>query len=246
MKKLPSIFITLLIAAIILFVAGLILLPDQMESLWRQADLPEAPLSQIKTLTGHAAEPQEARLYGTLEAHVTHVMSEINGRAVRVLVEEGETVAAGQPLVYLDPSDTQAQIAAAEEAVAASRAARDATAAPPDETIAALAQETVNAARTEVANARRDLEQAQDMLANPLALDAQIDQTAAMIPVAQAGIDAAKASVKQIQVLIDDAQKDGSREGKYKVRILQEQKAAAEEEQNAVQARLNGLHRTLA
>ncbi len=246
MKKLPSIFITLLIAAIILFVAGLILLPDQMESLWRQADLPEASLSQIKTLTGHAAEPQEARLYGTLEAHVTHVMSEINGRAVRVLVEEGETVAAGQPLVYLDPSDTQAQIAAAEEAVAASRAARDATAAPPDETIAALAQETVNAARTEVANARRDLEQAQDMLANPLALDAQIDQTAAMIPVAQAGIDAAKASVKQIQVLIDDAQKDGSREGKYKVRILQEQKAAAEEEQNAVQARLNGLHRTLA
>ena len=245
MRKFLSLFIPILLAVVILFTAALLLIPHRVETLWLRAGLPTETISQMETLSGQVSEPQEIRLYGALEARVTHVMSELTGRAVAVLVDEGAAVVAGQPLIRLDPTDARAQIAAAREGVAAAKAARDAAAAPPDDSLTALADESVAAARINVENARRSLEQARDMLENPQALTAQINQTAALIPVAKAGVDAAEAGVKQVQVLIDQAKNDGSREGKYKTRILTEQKAAAEEELKAAQARLNGLYRTL-
>ena len=245
MKKFLSIFIPILIAAGILFVAALLLIPDSVETLWQQAGLPREPLDQLQSLTGRAIEPAETRLYGTLEARVTYAMGETQGRAVKVLVDEGDDVSAGDVLVQLDPSDVQAQIAAAQEAVAAAEAARNAVAAPPDETVRAAADSAVAAAQTEIKNAKRTLKQAQDVLANPIAIDARIKQTAALIPVAKANVDAAEAGVKQVDVLINDARADGSREGKYKVQILEAQKAAAQAELKAAQARLNGLYRTL-
>ena len=221
-------------------------MPDSVENAWQTLGLPQEPLAQMQNLTGQAIAPQETRLYGTLEARVFHVMSETPGRAVEVLADKGDMVEAGQPLIRLDPTEVQAQIASAEEAVAAARAARDAVAAPPDDTVKALADEAVAAARVEVANAQRTLDQAREMLENPQDIESQINQTAALIPVAQSDVEAAEANIKQVQVLIDDAKTDGSLQGKYKVRILEEQKAAAEEELNAAQARLNGLYRTLA
>jgi len=97
-----------------------------------------------------------------------------------------------------------------------------------------------------VENARRTLAQARAMLEDPQAIQTQIDQTAALIPVARAQVEAAQANEDQILALIEDAKTDGSMQGKYRVRILQEQKAAAEAEMAAAQARLNGLYRTLA
>ena len=247
MKKLFSILIAIAIVVVILFAAALFLMPDNVENAWQDLGLPQETLAQVETLTGQAAAPpEEIRLYGTLEARVVHVMSEIQGRSVDVLADEGDMVDAGQTLISLDPTEVQAQIASANEAVAAAQAARDAVAAPPDETVKALADEAVAAARVDVENAERSLEQAKEMLENPLAIESQIHQTAALIPVAKANVDAAKANISQVQVLIDDAKTDGSFQGKYKVRILEEQKAAAEEELNAAQARLNGLYRTLA
>ncbi len=246
MKKRLSILIPILLAALVLFAAALLLIPEQTANAWRQLGLPQEPLTRLEMLTGRAVAPQETRLYGALEARTNHVMSELPGRAAAVLVKEGDQVEAGQPLIRLDASDVQAQIAAAEEAVSAAEAARDAAAAPPDETVKNLADEAVAAARTDVQNARRTLEHAREMLENPLAIQSQIDQTAALISVAKANVEAAEAGVQQTQALIDDAKTDGSMQGKYKVQSLQEQKAAAEAELKAAQARLNGLYRTLA
>ncbi len=246
-KRFLSILISLTLTAAILFTAALFLIPASVESAWRDLGLPEKPLAQWETLAGRTSvTPQETRLYGSLEARSVHVMSELDGRAVKVLAAEGDSVEAGQPLIRLDPTDVQAQIAAAEQAVAAAKAARDAAAAPPNETVKALADEAVSAARTDVENARRTLEQARAIRENPQAIQTQIDQTAALIPVARAQVEAAQASVDQSQTLIEEARTDGSMQGKYRVRILEEQKAAAEAELKAAHARLNGLYRTLA
>ena len=246
MKRTLATLLTLSVTAAILYAGALLLIPDQVADLQRRLGLPAPPLTRQEEPALPLARPQEIRLYGTLEARATHVMSELDGQAVAVLVEEGEWVEAGQPLLLLDPTDVLAQLAAGQEAVAAAEAARDAVAAPPDETVRALADRSVEAARTELFNARRSLVQALVVRENPLALQARIDQTAALIPVAQARVDAAQAGVKQAQVLIEDARTDLSREGKYRVRILEAQKAAAEEELNAARAQLNGLQRTLA
>lgn len=248
MKKFINILLILLFAAAILFAAGAFLAPDVVQTRWQQAGLPPSPLERMLALTGNmtASGNQDLRFYGTLEARTFTVMSEIPGRASAVLVDEGDSVEAGQILIRLAPDDVQAQITAAEEAVAAARAARAAVAAPPDQSVVALTDQKVAVAQVDLENARRSLKVAQEMAVNPLALEAQINQTASLIPVAKANIDAAQASVKQLTVLLTDAQGDGSREGKYKAQMLQAQKTAAEQEVNAAQARLNGLYRSYA
>ena len=246
-KRILTILLSLILALGVLLLAAILLIPDQVERAWQLSGLPEGYLLQVESWLGKA-EPAatEIRMYGTLEARVTHAMSELNGRAVEVMVEEGDWVEAGQPLIRLDSTDVQAQIAAAEEALAAAQAARDAAAAPPGPEIRRVADSAVKKAQAELENAQRILDHARNVRENPVALNAQINQTAALIPVAQAQVEAANAAIKQTDVLIGDAITDGSREGKYKVRILQAQKAAAQASLEAAQARLNGLIQTLA
>ncbi len=245
-KRILTILIGFLLAVTVLFLAAILLIPEETEHFWKQTGLPEAYLMQIETWLGRVTPAtKETRLYGTLEARTIHAMSEIPGRAVDVLVEEGAWVEAGQPLIHLDPAEVQAQIAAAQESLMAARAARDAVAAPPGPEVRRMAETAVDKAQIELENARRTLEHARAVRNNPVALDAQIDQTAALIPVAQAQVEAAQAAVKQVDVLLQNAITDGSREGKYKARILQAQKAAAEASLDATNARLRGLYQTL-
>ena len=246
-KRILTVLLALSFAAIVVFFAAILLMPEQVEQTWRLWRLPPAPLAQMQSWLGRAQpSSHEVRVYGTLEARTIHAMSELEGRAIQVLVEEGDWVAAGQPLIRLDPTDVHTQIAAAEEAVAAAQAARDAAAAAPGPEVQQMADTAVAAARTQLENARRSLKQAQQVLENPLVLEAQINQTAALIPIAKAQIEAAEADIKQLQILIDDARTDGSMQGKYKVRTLEEQQAAAKASLDAAKARLGGLYRTLA
>ncbi len=246
-KQLVSILIVILVVGAILFVAALIFIPQEVHQTWLQWGLPPQPLEQLQARFQPAGpgESAQVRLYGTLEARPIHVMSEVRGRAVAVLVEEGDWVEKDQVVIRLDPTDVQAQIAAAEEGLAAAQAAREAAAAGPGPETQRVAQSQVDAARAALANARRNLDYARNVWENPLTLDAQIDQTAALIPVAQAQVDAAQADIHQIDALLVDARTDGSREGKYRVRILEEQRAAAEANLAAAQARLQGLRETL-
>ena len=245
-KRILIILISLLLATAIVFLAALTLMPSQTIQTWRQWQLPQTPLLQMQPWLGRfQPASDQVRLYGTLEARTLHAMSELEARATEVLVTEGDWVEVGQPLIRLDPTDVQAQIAAAEKAVTAAQAARNATAAAPGPEVHQLADSAVAAAQTELDNARRSLEQARKALQNPLDLDAQINQTAALIPTAQAQVQAAEADIRQLQIFIDDARTDGSMQGKYKVRILEEQKAAAEASLDAANARLSGLYRTL-
>lgn len=248
MRRLLSTLVILLILTAFLAAAALIFIPDRVEQAWGQAGLPREPLDRALALSGSAplVPSDSLRLYGILEADVTHAMSELSGRATAVLVEEGETVEAGELLVTLDPTQVQAEIVAAEEVVASASAARDAVASGPRESAIAVADSAVASAETQLANAQRTLAQAQSDLEDPQAITTQIDRTRALIPAAKAAVERAKASVGQADVLLQQARTDGSREGQFQQQLYERQKAAAEAEIEAAQARLQGLQRTLA
>ena len=81
-------------------------------------------------------KPKPLVLAGTLEARTVNVGSLVGGRVVRVHVDEGHQVAAGQTLVTLETETVDRQIAEQQAAIAAARAQlAKANAGPRDEEI---------------------------------------------------------------------------------------------------------------
>lgn len=81
-------------------------------------------------------KPKPLVLAGTLEARTVNVGSLVGGRVTRVLVDEGQDVAAGQVLVTLETETLDRQIAEQQAAIAAARAnLAKAVAGPRDEEI---------------------------------------------------------------------------------------------------------------
>lgn len=248
MRRLLSILLTLLIVAAVAAIAAFFLLPERFEATWQRANLPPAMLTRARALLGRESEltPNEIRLYGVLEVSETYAMSELAGRAMAVLVVEGNSVESGQPVVSLDPIEAQAQVAAAGQSLIAAQAARAAAAAPPARAVVALAASSVAAAQTQLDNARRSLAQAEGNLQQPLELDAEINSTRSQIPVAEAGVSGAEADLARVRVLLENARTDGSREGQFTQQILERQMAAAQATIEASQAHLSGIQRAVA
>ncbi|MGQ9578964.1 MAG: HlyD family secretion protein [Candidatus Aminicenantales bacterium] len=69
-----------------------------------------------------AAEDNLIRVTGTIESRTARISPRVSGRVLRVLVEEGQTVQPGQPLVELDHEYLDLQLKQAEAAAAAARA----------------------------------------------------------------------------------------------------------------------------
>lgn len=248
MRRLLRLLTLTLLAGLLLALAAFFLLPERVATLWQQMNLPPHLLSQAQNLSGQARDEDEEsiRLYGLLEAPEYYAMSELDGRVERVLVEEGALVSAGQPLLQLDTAAVESEIAAAAAALEAAQAARAAATEPPSAARIAVAEAAVEAAASEKAGAKRSLAQAQAELADPQALTSQIDQTRALIPAAQAAVDAARAGSERIEVMLEEARRDNSREGKFRQSILAAQGAAAQADVEAEEARLAGLQQTLA
>jgi len=81
-------------------------------------------------------KPKPLVLAGTLEARTVNVGSLVGGRVVRVLVDEGHSVTAGQPLVTLETETIDRQVAEQQAAIATARAElAKAVAGPRDEEI---------------------------------------------------------------------------------------------------------------
>ncbi len=243
MSRLFSVLLALLIIGIVAVVLAFVLMPTAVTTLWQDLGLPSAWLGRVIAEDGSATGA--IRLYGVLEAAETYVMSELSGRITAVLVEEGDWVEAGQPLVRLDGTEPAARLAAARAAVEAAEAARTAADAPPSPTILALAATRVTVAATELEAAQRRLEEARRRREELVALEGEIATTQAAISAAQAAVDHARAEVARIEVLLAKAQEDGSREGQYQQRILDLHHQAARAQVEAAQARLDGWQRRL-
>lgn len=93
-------------------------------------------------------QPKPLVLAGTVEARTVNVGSLVGGRVVRVHVDEGHAVAAGQVLVTLETETLDRQIAEQQAAIATARAELSiALAGPRDQEIRAAAAVAENEAR---------------------------------------------------------------------------------------------------
>ena len=126
--------LVILVAVLLLassFLVALAVAPAQVERVWRGAGLPPNAIRKLAAMlpgqvgTGlpePADQPGALTASGTLEAEETQIASEIAGQVTGVLVDEGQAVEIGQPLVSLDDTYLQAQLAEADQAVLTARA----------------------------------------------------------------------------------------------------------------------------
>ena len=142
----------------------------------------------------HGPEP----LLGTLEWDRVAVPAEVSEPIMQILVKEGDTVAADQPILTLDPRRTQAQV--------------DAASADVERMTAALAElrhgarpETIDASRAQLAraqttasNARLTRDRAAEMRRKGLNSQADLDNAETALRQASADANAARANLEEL------------------------------------------------
>ncbi len=183
---------------------------------------------------------------GTIEATAIDVAADLSGRILTMLAGEGDTVAAGAPLVELDRSLLLAQREQAAAALATVQADLARVQAPPRTEIVAIA-----AAELARAEAARDgaydvWQAAQAVITRPLELDAQLDGLQNRLAILGKQIEGAQAAVHAAEIVRDEAARtQGSDEEKTNYQAALKQVEAAQAGQSAVEAELAGVRRQL-
>lgn len=180
---------------------------------------------------------------GFIEGEEIAIAPEVGGRLEAVMVEEGNTVKAGQELVRLDRAMIDAQIAQAQAALATAQAQlaqvkAGSRAEEVRQAEAALAQ--ANAARD---GAKRAWENTQTVRASPQELDVRIAAAETQYKTLKFQFDAAVANAKSAE-----ARKDaigGVDQTRVEGKVIVEQWAAAVAGQQAAEAQLAGAYKGL-
>jgi len=193
-----------------------------------------------------AEEEQPLVVSGVIEGKEVTIASEFGGRVVRLEVDEGDKVTAGQVLVVLDSSDLQAQLAQAQAAVAAAEAnlANVKAGAHPAEIMAARA--ALHQAIAERDAAKTAWQDALAILADPQEIQARIVEAQAAVDLAAVQVEQAQAQVAAAQVERDRYRARGSLEEKRLYAVYDYQVQAAQAALEAAQANLEGAKQTLA
>lgn len=194
-------------------------------------------------------------------ARIAEIHPKISGRVARVLAQDGDRVAAGQPLVELDATDQRADLAQAEAAVAAAEArlALLQSGARPEErqvvsNAYTQAQNQVKASETQVALAQASLRVAEDnlrrheqLLREGAIAQAQVDQARLQADQARAQVQAAQTQLEVARIALDSAAQQravvegGAREEELRAARAQLEQARAV----AAHARQRVAHMTL-
>ncbi len=155
-------------------------------------------LCACAALAGCARESGPAPLLGTLEWDRIAVPAEVSEPITKILVDEGDTVTAGQLLLTLDPRRTQAQLDAAQ-------ANAQRLAAAFDELRHGARIETIDAARaalaraqTTAANARIARNRAADIRRRGLNSQADLDNASTALRQADADVKSAQANLDEL------------------------------------------------
>jgi HlyD family secretion protein len=132
---------------------------------------------------------------GFIEGKEVTIASETSGRIAEMLVDRGDTVKAGDVLARLDGATLESQRAEAAAGLAAAQAnlARVQAGARPEQIAAARA--ALAQAEAERDGAAQAVVHAQDVISNPLSLDAEIDAARAQVRLAEQGVEMAKADL---------------------------------------------------
>jgi HlyD family secretion protein len=137
---------------------------------------------------------------GFIEGTEVTIASESSGRIAEMLVDRGDAVQKGDILARLDDAVLQSQRLEAEAGLSAARAnlARVTAGARPEEIAAsraALAQ-----AEAERDGAAQAVVLAQEVISNPLSLDAEIDAARTQVRLAEQGVEMARADLAETEL----------------------------------------------
>jgi len=167
---------------------------------------------------------------GTIEATEVDVSAKVSGRILKLLVDEGDAVRAGQVIALIDGREIRAQVAQARGAYEAAQARlRDLLSGAREEEIR-QAQANLAQAQAAAEGARRNLETVQEMFAKATELKAQLvsaqtayesaekayQQARAKLELVEAGtrpeqIEQARAAVEQAKAQALNARQDAER-----------------------------------
>jgi HlyD family secretion protein len=137
---------------------------------------------------------------GFIEGEEVIIAPEMAGRIAEMQVDRGDRVTAGDVLVRLDDAVLQSRRLEAEAGLAAARAnlAHVTAGARPEEI--AAAQAALVQAQAERDGAAQAVIHAQDVISNPLSLDAEIDAARTQVRLAEQGVEMAKADLAAMEL----------------------------------------------
>lgn len=160
---------------------------------------------------------------GRIEGYETDIGTKVAGRVEEVTVREGETVQAGQPLVYLDDAELQAQL---QGAIATLEAAKQQE---------ANARLQISVLESQVTEAQLNLQQAQE------STQGQVSQAEAQVASAIAQLREAEAQVIEVEAQVELARLNRDRYAQLvnEGAVTQQQFDQAQTEYTTAQATLS-------
>ena len=156
-------------------------------------------LIMLATLACHRGTGTRIVGSGTVEVREIDVAPQVAARVVRVGVEEGQDVAAGDTLAVLRQSTTRADIAGAEARVAAAQAALQEAVAGPRAGEIERAGAELRQAEAEAGRAARDLERLRPLGASGTVSRQSVDATETAARTAAARRDAAREALRLLR-----------------------------------------------
>jgi HlyD family secretion protein len=157
------------------------------------------PLLLLLALVGCSRSGDPIRGTGTVEVREMDVTPQVPARVVRVLVDEGASVRAGDTLVILSQSTTRADIAGQEARVRAAEASlREALAGPRRQEIE-RAEADLRVAESEVQRSARELDRIGPLAAKAVVSKQALDEARAAAEAAVGRRDAAREALQLLR-----------------------------------------------
>jgi HlyD family secretion protein len=154
------------------------------------------PLPVIVHTVGNSPVVAEVMGTGTLEARIsTTISSRINEQLIEMLVDQGDSVQAGQLLARLDDGELRQQVAVAEAALAAAKAT--------------AARVRVDEARAQavVEQAQQDHQRVSDLRSDGVSSQADFDKAVERLRIAESDLNSAHAATVEAGLQVITAEK---------------------------------------
>ncbi|HEY7925410.1 MAG TPA: efflux RND transporter periplasmic adaptor subunit [Vicinamibacteria bacterium] len=146
-----------------------------------------------------AADPNEIVAAGHVEATEVRISTKVAGTLLRLNVEEGAAVAAGQELARVDTTDTELELQTARADRAQAAAELQLRRAGSREEDVREAEAQVTRAQADLSGAARDLERMEGLLASGSGTTQARDDARTRHDVARASLDAARERLKRLK-----------------------------------------------
>jgi HlyD family secretion protein len=182
---------------------------------------------------------------GFIESTSVDIVAESSGRVAEVLAEESDPVAAGDPLIVLDDTLLQSDLAQAAAALASAQANLDQVLnGATDEEIAA-AEADLGRAQAELTGAEEAYAQAQAVVANPQDIDIQLTDANTQVGLAEQAVHLAEAQLDEQRIRLNWLREDAEEpEDSTAVEFQEYATQIAEANLRAAQAQLEGARQT--